>query len=48
MTINKERRIVCAACRFYGDTIVCGARHFDTAMHTVIPYLSFPYSAANV
>lgn len=41
------RRIVCAACRVHGDTIVCGARHFDRAMHTVFPHLG-TYSGDNV
>lgn len=42
------RRIVCAANRFYGDTIVCGARHYDPAMRTVLPHLKEFYSSANV
>lgn len=44
----KTRRIVCAANRFYGDTIVCGARHYDEAMRSVLPHLKDAYSSANV
>lgn len=32
------RRIVCAANR-YGDIIICGARHFDSIMHSAIDSL---------
>lgn len=33
------RQIVCAAIRFNGDVIVCGARHYDMIMHKVIANL---------
>lgn len=36
LTIDKpQRRVVCAAI-LYGDFIICGARHFDTPMHSVL------------
>lgn len=36
--LNEGRFVVCAACR-YGEMIICGARHFDPTMHTVIEQL---------
>lgn len=44
----KTRRIVCAANRYYGTVIVAGARHCDSVMRTVTPYLTDPYSGDNV
>lgn len=46
--LTKTRRVVCAANRYYGTVIVAGARHCDSVMRTVTPYLIEPYSAANV
>ena len=34
-----NKRIVCAANRYAGTIIVCGARHYDRSMHTVLKYL---------
>lgn len=39
MKIIKTRRIVCAAVRLNGEAIICGARHYDAAMHSVLPNL---------
>ena len=46
--MNLSRKVVCAASRFYGDTVVAGARHFDPTMRSVLPYLTDAYSATNV
>lgn len=35
----KNKYIVCAAIRDYNGTIVCGARHFDTIMQSLIEKL---------
>lgn len=37
-TLIEGRFVVCAACR-YGDMIVCGARHYDKVMHSVLAQL---------
>lgn len=34
-----KRVIVCAAIRFNGSIVVCGARHYDMVMHGVIAQL---------
>lgn len=40
--------ILCAAIRVYGDTVICGARHYDKVMLSALAHLKDPYSSANV
>ncbi len=40
MNDRTQRRVVCAAIR-KGDTLICGARHFDQTMHQQIERMHF-------
>ncbi len=35
-----QRKVICAAI-LYGDFLVCGARHYDTPMHSVLGKIPF-------
>jgi len=37
-TLIEGRFVVCAACR-YGEMVICGARHYDLVMHSVLAQL---------
>lgn len=44
--IKKPQQIVvCAACK-QGETIICGARHFDRVMHTQIDKMDVRWASA--